>query len=110
MISEIELANASSFLVDYFRSNDTKQFSKKQCLLSNNKLAENILYSSVMVLVMLSSIIGQSLVVFAVIMSRQLRNRVTMYFVASLGNYISTFCFTLSFCATNFVQLRTQFA
>jgi len=46
---------------------------------------ENIAYATFMIILLLASVIGNSLVVLASCLSKQLRARVTIYFILSLG-------------------------
>lgn len=55
------------------------------CDISRTGTTENISYAIFMVLVLIASIFGNSLVLMAFALSKQLRNRVTVYFIVSLG-------------------------
>ena len=45
----------------------------------------NIFYASFMVILLVSSLLGNSLVIFAICFSKKLKRRVTNYFILSLG-------------------------
>lgn len=55
------------------------------CDISRTGTTENISYAIFMVLVLIASIFGNSLVLMAFALSKQLRNRVTVYFIVSLA-------------------------
>jgi len=55
------------------------------CQRKLNLSVENIAYSCLMVFLLLASIVGNALVITATCFSRQLRRRVTVYFMISLG-------------------------
>ena len=46
---------------------------------------ENVAYAIFMTLLLLASFVGNSLVILATILSKQLRKRVTVYLIVSLG-------------------------
>ena len=49
---------------------------------------ENIAYAIFMSLLLLTSFVGNSLVIIATFLSKQLRKRVTVYLIVSLGMYL----------------------
>ena len=55
------------------------------CDITETGSAENIAYVVFMILILLASVIGNTLVVVATALSKQLRSRVTVYFIVSLG-------------------------
>ena len=55
------------------------------CIRGNKGTLENVSYSLFMALLLLASVIGNSLVVISTALSKQLRSRVTVYFIVSLG-------------------------
>lgn len=65
-------------------SNVSKNFTMfLQCVFSST--LENILYSLLLIAILFGSFVGNLFVVVAVVLSRQLRSRVTTYFIVSLG-------------------------
>lgn len=65
-------------------SNVSKNFTMfLQCAFSST--LENILYSLLLIAILFGSFVGNLFVVVAVVLSRQLRSRVTTYFIVSLG-------------------------
>ena len=80
---------------DYFARNNTFNqtanhpmypvLKMDHCQRKLNLSAENIVYACFMVFLLLASIVGNTLVITATCLSRQLRHRVTVYFIVSLG-------------------------
>ena len=65
-------------------SNVSKNFTMfLQCAFSST--LENILYSLLLIAILFGSFVGNLFVIVAVVLSRQLRSRVTTYFIVSLG-------------------------
>ena len=68
-------------------SNVSKNFTMfLQCAFSST--LENILYSLLLIAILFGSFVGNLFVVVAVVLSRQLRSRVTTYFIVSLGMHL----------------------
>ena len=61
------------------------------CVHGNKGTLEIVSYSVFMALLLLASVIGNSLVVISTALSKQLRSRVTVYFIVSLGKCRSFF-------------------
>ena len=57
------------------------------CEKSLDSSFENIAYAVFMTMLLFASFIGNSLVIVATILSKQLRKRVTVYLIVSLGMY-----------------------
>ena len=51
-----------------------------------NASVQNVSVVTIMAFLMLASVIGNSLVIASICLSNELRRRVTVYFIASLGN------------------------
>lgn len=80
-----------------------------ECDIAKLGSLENVAYFCFMLLILLTSIIGNSLVVMASVLSKQLRHRVTVYFIISLGKnliFFNPYFFVLFF---NWYLLRLIF-
>lgn len=75
-----------------------------ECDIAKLGSLENVAYFCFMLLILLTSIIGNSLVVMASVLSKQLRHRVTVYFIISLA--ISDLAFAVSLIPFN-ISMKT---
>ena len=62
-------------------------FSQSGCDENIEISVENVSYTCFMVFLLLSSLLGNCLVIFAICLSKKLRRRVTNFFILSLGKF-----------------------
>ena len=73
-------------IVNNFTNNSFNNISLPSSCKENIEISlENISYASFMVILLISSLLGNSLVIFAICFSKKLKRRVTNYFILSLG-------------------------
>lgn len=65
--------------------NNSTQQQVNYCAKPLNSSFENVAYAIFMTVLLLASFVGNSLVILATILSKQLQRRVTVYLIVSLG-------------------------